>query len=95
MYSWMEGLGATIPKEIKRPNPYIIWWNERSPLLNQSGYVVACKQGIPYFTSQANSKKPGEGVNPYIEPEFIERASFSGGGYDFGIFQFDFKSKRT
>ena len=89
-YRWMEDQGASVPAQVKGTRKYYPWWGDRTTLQNQSGYLVSTQADLAVKADWDN-KKPGEGVDPLTEKAFTKVASFTGGGYQFGVFQFDFK----
>jgi hypothetical protein len=97
-YSWMENLGVTLPKVLRRTRLYYPFWGDRTTLVNRSGYVVigcssaTCKKEVEISKRDWDNKKPGEGVNPFTEPGFTKLTSLSEGNFEMIVFRFDFTS---
>ncbi|HEY9616565.1 MAG TPA: glycosyltransferase family 39 protein [Microcoleaceae cyanobacterium] len=101
-YASMEAQGVKLPKKLKEARSYMVWWGDRTPLQDKSGYLMfvcstaSCKSEAESAQKYFNERKGnGEGVNPFTHPNFIKLAASSKNGYEMNIFKFNFKLSTT
>lgn len=85
--------------EMKVPAPpttdertYILWWSGRATLKGLSGYACATPADVGYLKTDMDLRSPGEGANPFTDPEFQRLQSFHAGSQQADVFHFDFSN---
>lgn len=89
-YEWLHQLAVPMPGWVLGERNVIIWWGHKSTLAGKKGFVCATHSDI-VDSKRLEQQTPGEGTDPWSEPQFRHAAQFGAGGSQVDVFEFDLR----